>query len=106
LEAAFDKWSFDRPTQKRHATNRLVETVVEENDRARPYVLVEQQIIKAQAKQYVRQTQERLITAPILQLLTAQHRERGTLHPNYSWHYWPAGAVDLRRSKATRRATL
>jgi hypothetical protein len=75
LEAAFDKWRFDRPTQKRCATNLLVETVVEENERGRPYVLVEQPIIKAQAKQYVRQTQERLIAAPILQQLTAQHGE-------------------------------
>ena len=44
---------------------------------AQPVVLVEQPLIKAQAKDYVRQTQERLIGAPILQRLTAQHGDGG-----------------------------
>ena len=55
-------------------------------------LLVEQPLIKAQAKEYVRQTQERLIGAPILQQLTAQH---GAWRSRRSgcWRYWTAGAV-------------
>ena len=55
-----------------YVTNRLVETVAEEIEHERPLVLVEQPIIKAQAKDYVREAQERLIGTPILQQLTEQ----------------------------------
>jgi WD40 repeat protein len=61
-----------------YVTERLVETAVFEIDRARPVLLVEQPLIKAQAKDYVRETQERLIAAPILRRLTAQYASAGT----------------------------
>ena len=61
-----------------YVTDRLVETAVEEVERCQPVVLVAQPIIKAQAKDYVRQSQERLIGAPILQRLVGRHGERGT----------------------------
>jgi transcriptional regulator with XRE-family HTH domain len=60
-----------------YVTDRLVETVAEEIERGQPVVLVEEPLIKAQAKDYVRQTQERLIGAPILQRLKTHHGERG-----------------------------
>ncbi|HYY88405.1 MAG TPA: helix-turn-helix domain-containing protein, partial [Chloroflexota bacterium] len=60
-----------------YVTDRLVETVAEEIERGRPLVLVGQPLIKAQAKDYVRQTQERLIGAPILQRMSAEHGEEG-----------------------------
>jgi WD40 repeat protein len=49
-----------------YVTDRLVETVVQEIETGQARVLVEQALIKAQAKEYVRQAQERLIGAPIL----------------------------------------
>jgi hypothetical protein len=52
-----------------HVTDRLVETVADGIARGQPVVLVEQPLIKAQAKDYVRQMQGRLIGAPILQRL-------------------------------------
>ncbi len=58
-----------------YVTGRLVEEVVEEIARGQPVVLVEQALIQAQAKDYVRQSQERLIGAPILQQLKAHHME-------------------------------
>jgi WD40 repeat protein/transcriptional regulator with XRE-family HTH domain len=61
-----------------YVTDRLVETVADEIGRGQPNVLLEQPLIRAQAKDYVRQTQERLIGAPILQQLNAQHGETGT----------------------------
>jgi hypothetical protein len=61
-----------------YVTDRLVETVADEIGRGQPVVLVEMPIIKAQAKDYVRETQERLIGAPILQRLNDPHGEAGT----------------------------
>ena len=52
-----------------YITNQLVETVGDEITRGQPVMLVEQPLIKAQAKDYVREMQERLIGAPILQRL-------------------------------------
>jgi WD40 repeat protein len=52
-----------------YATDRLVDTAADEIDRGEPNVLVEQPLIKAQAKDYVRQTQERLIGTPIVERL-------------------------------------
>jgi WD40 repeat protein/transcriptional regulator with XRE-family HTH domain len=52
-----------------YMTDQLVETVSDEITRSAPVVLVDQPLIRAQAKDYVRQTQERLIGAPILQRL-------------------------------------
>src|SRR6266508_4237872 len=61
-----------------YVTDRLVEDVADEIQRGEPVLLVEQPLIKALAKDYVRQTQERLIGAPILQQLNAQQAEGGT----------------------------
>src|SRR5262249_13090635 len=55
-----------------YVTERIVETVATEIRGASPGVLLEYPLIKAQAKEYLRQTQERLIGAPILQRLTPQ----------------------------------
>jgi WD40 repeat protein/transcriptional regulator with XRE-family HTH domain len=61
-----------------YVTDRLVETVAHEIDRAQPVLLVEQPLIKAQAKDYVRQTQERLIGVPILHESGVRHGAHGT----------------------------
>jgi WD40 repeat protein/transcriptional regulator with XRE-family HTH domain len=61
-----------------YVTDRLVEDVADEIGRGQPLLLVEQPLIKAQAKDYVRQSQERLIGAPILQLLTPHYGKDGT----------------------------
>jgi WD40 repeat protein/transcriptional regulator with XRE-family HTH domain len=60
-----------------YVTDRLVGDVAEEIERGHPVLLVEQPLIKAHAKEYVRQTQERLIGTPLLQRLTAHHGEDG-----------------------------
>jgi WD40 repeat protein/transcriptional regulator with XRE-family HTH domain len=60
-----------------YITDRLVETVAGEIERGEPLVLVEQPLIKAQAKDYVRQTQERLIGAPIIRRLTTDLTDSG-----------------------------
>jgi WD40 repeat protein/transcriptional regulator with XRE-family HTH domain len=52
-----------------YVTDWLVDTVSDEITRGEPAMLVEQPLIRAQAKDYVRQTQERLIGEPILQRL-------------------------------------
>jgi WD40 repeat protein/transcriptional regulator with XRE-family HTH domain len=59
-------------------TDRLVEEVRDEIAQGRPVQLVHQPLIKALAKDYVRETQERLIGAPILQQLQAEHGDHGT----------------------------
>src|SRR5207244_9266755 len=56
---------------------RLAEEVSEEIMRGRPVQLVNQPLIKAQAKEYVRHTQERLIGLPILQKLEADGGHNG-----------------------------
>jgi WD40 repeat protein/transcriptional regulator with XRE-family HTH domain len=61
-----------------YVTDRLVEDAADEIERGRPTLLVEQPLIQAQAREYVRQSQERLIGEPILQLLKARHREGET----------------------------
>jgi hypothetical protein len=60
-----------------YVTDRLVEAVADEIGRGQPVVLVDQPLIRAQAKDYVRQTQERLIGAPLLERLNAQHTDTG-----------------------------
>jgi WD40 repeat protein/transcriptional regulator with XRE-family HTH domain len=52
-----------------YVTDCLVEGVVEEIASGQPALLVEQALIQAQARDYVRQTQERLIGTPILERL-------------------------------------
>jgi WD40 repeat protein len=58
-------------------TDRLVESVAEEIEGGDAHRLVEQPLIKAQAKEYVRQMQERLIGAPILGRMNAQRPSAG-----------------------------
>src|SRR5207244_11644044 len=60
-----------------YVTNRVVETVAEEIERVQPRVLVELALINAQAKEYVRQTQARLIGVPILQRTEARDSQVG-----------------------------
>jgi transcriptional regulator with XRE-family HTH domain len=55
-----------------YVTDRLVEGVADEIVRGRPAQLIDQPLIKAQAKDYVRQSQERLIGEPLLQRLEAE----------------------------------
>lgn len=78
-----------------YMTDRLVESVSDEIDSAEPVVLVEQPLIKERAKDYVRQTQERLIGMPILQRVTAEHGISGTEQRLAglldSWRAKPAG---------------
>jgi WD40 repeat protein/transcriptional regulator with XRE-family HTH domain len=60
-----------------YVTDRLVDEVGDEIARGQPLQLVEQPLMKAQAKDYVRQTQERLIGEPILQQVRAEHGDDG-----------------------------
>jgi WD40 repeat protein len=61
-----------------YVTDRLVETAAAEIGGGESVVLVELPLIKAQAKDYVRETQERLIGIPILQRLNVQYAGAGT----------------------------
>jgi WD40 repeat protein len=61
-----------------YVTDRLVDTAADEIGRGELDLLVERPVIKAQAKDFVRQTQERLIGFPIVQQLTAQHGDGET----------------------------
>jgi WD40 repeat protein/transcriptional regulator with XRE-family HTH domain len=61
-----------QPVVLEYVTDRLVDTVCEEIGSGRPRQLVEQPLIKAQAKDYVRHSQKRLIGEPILQRLRTQ----------------------------------
>jgi transcriptional regulator with XRE-family HTH domain len=61
-----------------YVTDRLVHEVCDEIVRGQPLQLVAQPLIKAQAKEYVRQSQERLIGEPILQRLQADSGHGGS----------------------------
>ncbi|MBV9169007.1 MAG: helix-turn-helix domain-containing protein, partial [Chloroflexi bacterium] len=61
-----------------YVTDRLVEDVADEIENGQPVLLVEQPLIKARAKDYVRQAQERVIGGPILQRLKSNVGEEGT----------------------------
>ena len=61
-----------------YVIDRLVESVADEIASGQPVLLMEQPLIRAQAKDYVRQAQERLIGTPILQQLNAHHGAEGT----------------------------
>src|SRR5438270_249824 len=61
-----------------YVTDRLVADVSDEIERGQPALAVEQPLIKAQAKDYVRQAQERLIGWPILERLKAKYDQAGT----------------------------
>jgi WD40 repeat protein/transcriptional regulator with XRE-family HTH domain len=60
-----------------YVTDRLVEEVAEEVEHGQPALLVEQALIQAQARDYVRQSQERLVGAPILEWLKARLGQEG-----------------------------
>jgi hypothetical protein len=92
-----------------YMTDRLVENVVDEIERSHPVLLVQQPLIRAQAKDYVRQTQERMIGGPILQRLEVDDSDAGTesrlLAMLANWRgqssgeqgYGPGNVVNLRR---------
>jgi hypothetical protein len=67
-----------QPVVLEYVTDRLVEEVADEVQRGAPARLVERPLIQAQAKDYLRQTQERLIGEPILQRLKAHQGAGGT----------------------------
>jgi hypothetical protein len=56
-----------------YVIDRLVEDVSDEIARGEPVLLIEQSLIKSQAKDYLRQSQERLVADPMLQQLKARH---------------------------------
>jgi WD40 repeat protein/transcriptional regulator with XRE-family HTH domain len=60
-----------------YVTDRIVEKAADEIMHARPELIVDQPLIKAVAKDYVRETQERLIGEPILGLLKANRISGG-----------------------------
>jgi WD40 repeat protein/DNA-binding XRE family transcriptional regulator len=93
-----------------YVTDRLVEAVADEIVRGQPDLLVEQPVIQARAKEYVRQSQERLIGEPILARVraragSAQAAERLLLALLEGWRggaeheqgYGPGNAVNLLR---------
>jgi WD40 repeat protein/transcriptional regulator with XRE-family HTH domain len=92
-----------------YVTDQLIETVADEIRLGQPRLLVQQPLIKAQAKEYVRQTQERLIGSPILQRLNGQHAEPLAEHrllalldawrgqPSVDQGYGPGNVVNLLR---------
>jgi transcriptional regulator with XRE-family HTH domain len=92
-----------------YVTDRLVETAGEEVQLSRPVLLADQPLIIAQARDYIRQTQERLIGAPILRRLHAQYTETRTEqrllavlenwrgHPAAEQGYGPGNVVNLLR---------
>jgi hypothetical protein len=62
-----------QPVVLEYLTNPLVESVVEENVRGQPSLLVSHALLKATAKDYVRQSQEQLLAAPVLEHLRVMH---------------------------------
>ncbi|NUP98424.1 MAG: NACHT domain-containing protein [Armatimonadetes bacterium] len=92
-----------------YVTDRLVEEVAEEISCGQPVHLVEQALIQAQARDYVRQSQERLIGVPLLERLRARYGQAGTEqrllallegwrgHPEAEQGYGPGNGVNLLR---------
>src|SRR3954447_12716450 len=90
-------------------SDRLVETVADAIGRGQPVVLANQPLINAQSREFVRQTQERLIGAPILQRLKTQHGEQDVEprllallggwrgHPPAEQRYGPGNVANLLR---------
>jgi transcriptional regulator with XRE-family HTH domain len=62
-----------QPVVLEYLTELLVETVSAEIRRGTPELLVQHPLLQAHAKDYVRQTQEHVIVAPILEQLTREH---------------------------------
>jgi hypothetical protein len=92
-----------------YVTDRLVEEVSREIASGTPLRLVRQPIIKAQSKDFVRRTQERLIGAPIVQRVEANSGPGATDqrlltlldswrdHPHGEQGYGPGNVVNLLR---------
>jgi WD40 repeat protein/transcriptional regulator with XRE-family HTH domain len=59
-----------------YVTDRVVEDISDEIAHGAQFLLTEQPIVKAQAKDYVRQSQELLIGEPVLQRLRAEYGDR------------------------------
>jgi WD40 repeat protein/transcriptional regulator with XRE-family HTH domain len=92
-----------------YVTDRLTQDVTDEIGKTTPVVLIDQPLIKARAKDYVRQTQERLIGEPIVERLQADYgldraeQLLGALldalrsRPNTTQGYGPGNVVNLLR---------
>jgi WD40 repeat protein/transcriptional regulator with XRE-family HTH domain len=92
-----------------YVTDRLVEDVADEIARGQPVLFVQQPLVKALAKDYLRQSQERLIGEPILQRLKTDRSpaeiERQLLEFVRGWRtspraepgYGPGNVVNLLR---------
>jgi len=92
-----------------YVTDRLVEEACDEIARGQALQVVEQPLIKAQAKDYVRQTQERLIGEPVLRRLKAGSGQGGAEQillallegwrnrPEADQGYGPGNVVNLQR---------
>jgi WD40 repeat protein/transcriptional regulator with XRE-family HTH domain len=98
-----------QPVVLEYVTDSLVSAVSDEVVNGAPAQLRAYPLVKAQAKEYMRQTQERMIGAPILQLLRRQLGEAGTLQrlvtlleglrgrPPEEQGYTPGNVVNLLR---------
>jgi predicted ATPase/transcriptional regulator with XRE-family HTH domain len=62
-----------------YMTERLIGEVSREIEQGEPRLLNEHGLVLAQAPEYIRQTQERLIVTPILQRLRATYRQQGAV---------------------------
>ena len=92
-----------------YVTGGLVEAAAEEIARCQPALLIEQALIQAQARDYVRQGQERLIGLPILTRLKAHYGQERTEQlllaqleawrgrPRVEQGYGPGNVVNLLR---------
>jgi WD40 repeat protein/transcriptional regulator with XRE-family HTH domain len=92
-----------------YVTDRLVSEVREEIMQGSPAQLVAQPLVKAQAREYVRQSQERLIGEPIIHQLEVQHGVEGAeslllglldvwrYRPQSEQGFGPGNAVNLLR---------
>jgi WD40 repeat protein len=67
-----------QPVVLEYATDRLVDQLADEIAHGEPARLVSHAVIEAQAKEYVRRSQERLIAEPILAWLNARYDRSGT----------------------------
>jgi hypothetical protein len=83
-----------------YVTESLVEDVANEITACQPRLLVEQPLIKAQAKDYLRHTQERLIGESILRRLGEAHAAEPQLLA-----CWQPGEVGRGRNRAMGQAT-
>ena len=98
VERGENRTSFTLPSMVlEYVTNRLVEALADEIERGQPVLLLDLPVIKAQAKDYVRQAQERLIGLPILERLKAHETARE--QSSDASHYSTNGASDRPTSK-------